>query len=297
MMLTERNEGIYANIPIEDYHKDIGISNSGISLILDAPKKYWSKYIDPERTEDEEKTQALILGSAIHCLVLEPELFDKQFVVAPKVDRRTTEGKKTWADFLCYVQSKSFNKSLKFCPESKIYVAQPKPTILRVEAYIKAQKMAQSIRGNKAFMAFARMGGKVEHSAYWKDYSGSWLRSRPDFYNDQFILDIKTTRSAKEKDFQRSIETYGYHRQAAMALDGLEKLTGISGRKFVLLAIESSEPFLTSSYLINSESIEIGRAEYKKGAIAYYNCIQSGVWNGYSEAITDLGLSDWYITK
>lgn len=295
--MIERKEGIYANIPIEDYHKDIGISSSGISLILDAPKKYWAKYVDPMRIEDDEQTQSMILGSAVHCLALEPKLFDKYFIVAPKVDKRTTAGKEIWANFLCYVQSKSGNGSFKYFPESKIYLEQSKPTIIKVEIYDKAKKMAQSIRDNKAFMAFTRYGGKVEHSLYFKDDDGVWLRSRPDFYNDEFILDIKTSRSAKEKDFQRSIENYGYHRQAALAIDSTDKLTEIKGRRFIILAIENKEPYLTKAYLMPKESIEIGRIEYKKGAKIYNNCMLSNVWNGYPDTISDLGVSDFYITK
>jgi exodeoxyribonuclease VIII len=44
-------------------------------------------------------TAAMDFGTALHCAVLEPIRFSKEYIAAPKVDRRTKEGKATWAAF------------------------------------------------------------------------------------------------------------------------------------------------------------------------------------------------------
>ena len=36
---------------------------------------------------------AMALGSALHCLVLDEQSFNRDYIVAPKVDRRTKAGK------------------------------------------------------------------------------------------------------------------------------------------------------------------------------------------------------------
>jgi exodeoxyribonuclease VIII len=279
-MVRTRKEGIFENINIEDYHSDDGISNSGINLILDCPKRYWNEYINPLNQKDSEKSRSLLIGSALHYLSLEPELFDSTFIISPKVDRRTTKGKEEWNNFQSYVHS-----------------LKNKLTIMSEEIYLIAKQMAISLNENKAFQAIKKMGGKIENSLYWYDDNGVLLRSRPDFFNDEIILDIKTTKSLNEFSFKRAIGEYGYHRQAALAEDGLTKLSGISNRDFVIIAIENKEPYLTKSFRLRSDSLSIGREEYKKGSEIYKSCLQSGIWPGYDDRIQDISLTDWYIQK
>lgn len=40
---------------------------------------------------DTEKLKALDMGTALHCLLLEPEEFDKRFIVAPQFNLRTNQ--------------------------------------------------------------------------------------------------------------------------------------------------------------------------------------------------------------
>lgn len=50
--------------------------------------------------EDEEKKSALDMESALHCLLLEPQEFDKRFIVAPEFTRRINQEKTDEAAFL-----------------------------------------------------------------------------------------------------------------------------------------------------------------------------------------------------
>lgn len=82
--------GIYYGLSNEAYHAGPGISKSQLDDIAINPAVYlWRKHAPV----DVEKTAALDMGSALHCLLLEPEEFDKRFVVAPSFNRRTTQGK------------------------------------------------------------------------------------------------------------------------------------------------------------------------------------------------------------
>ena len=79
--------GIYPSMPGEIYHNPTGISKSGLDLLHKCPALYKRRYIDGI---EDEPTPAMIIGSAVHSLVLEPDAAD--FVVAPECDRRTKEG-------------------------------------------------------------------------------------------------------------------------------------------------------------------------------------------------------------
>lgn len=266
--------GIFPNIPIELYHKAEGISNSGLSL-MDVPKKYWHEYLRPDRQDiDRERTKALVLGSAVHTLALEPTLFDSAFAVFPKIDKRTTVGKQRYAD---------------------LYQIHAGKQILDEEQYATATAMAESIRTNEAFMRVAH-DGHVEDSIFWR-YHEATLRARPDFYNEFIVVDIKTSTSAAKDDFQRSIMTYGYHRQAAMQLDGLRNITGREYKYFANLVVENTAPYLTQMFLMDVELIDKGREEYLQRADKYRLCLKENFWPGYSQKLESITLPEWYMNK
>lgn len=70
------NPGIYDNIPNADYHGGAGISNSGLAIIRRSPLHYRARQL---AANDNEPTTAQAIGTAFHALLLEPELFYKEY--------------------------------------------------------------------------------------------------------------------------------------------------------------------------------------------------------------------------
>ena len=88
---------IIENMPFEEYKEIDAINNSTLSLVSKSLGLIeWSKNCPSDDKEDD----AGIFGNAFHCLVLEPDEFASRYIVAPKCDRRKTEGKKIYQDFL-----------------------------------------------------------------------------------------------------------------------------------------------------------------------------------------------------
>lgn len=89
--------GIYRDISNEAYHAGDGVSKSQLDLVAINPALLaWQR----NAPVDTEKLQALDMGTALHCLLLEPEEFDKRFIVAPQFNRRSNAGKEEEAAFL-----------------------------------------------------------------------------------------------------------------------------------------------------------------------------------------------------
>jgi hypothetical protein len=66
----------------EFYSKEFYFSYSGLSRLLYSPKLFYSHYVLQQR---EERTDShLIEGKLLHCLLLDPESVDEQFVISPK---------------------------------------------------------------------------------------------------------------------------------------------------------------------------------------------------------------------
>jgi len=87
--------GIYKNLPAEQYFAEDRINNSGLKLIARTPAHF--KYYQ-EHQREKTPTPQMMLGTAVHCAVLEPATFHDRYAIAPQCDKRTKEGKAIWAD-------------------------------------------------------------------------------------------------------------------------------------------------------------------------------------------------------
>jgi hypothetical protein len=63
------------------YFEDNAVSNSALSTFSYDPSYYYKLYVTKE-IEKKDDTDATLLGSLVHCLLLEPETFDTQYVVS-----------------------------------------------------------------------------------------------------------------------------------------------------------------------------------------------------------------------
>jgi PDDEXK-like domain of unknown function (DUF3799) len=298
--------GLY-DISIEDYHGSNGLSASGTTKILDCPYKYWYEYLNPNKPQDEKESRALVIGQAVHTLSLEPEKFEDKFAVnnleLPEIPKAPLlkdlvalygkdEGRiKFDAGKLEFEMLKAEQDKIK-----ADYAAKCEGKImLSKDEFDKVTGMSTSIRSNKAFMKLIDDKHKyVEHSIYFNEpETGVLMKSRPDFFNHFMVLDLKTTVSAKQSDFEKSIFAYGYHRQAAMALDALTSLTGCQYDSFVILAVEKEAPYLTALYVLDQAAIELGRKQYKEAARIYKQCQADNEWAGYPQEVVQVTLPQW----
>lgn len=64
----------------EFYAKKFYLSYSGLSKLMSSPTQFYKHYILKQR--DNLESEAINMGKAIHCLLLDREMFDEQFVVS-----------------------------------------------------------------------------------------------------------------------------------------------------------------------------------------------------------------------
>lgn len=81
----------------EQYHSGDGVSKSQLDDVAESGTTYiWRK----SAPVDEEKLKPLDMGTALHCLLLEPEEFKDRFIIAPEFNRRTNVGKEEEKEFM-----------------------------------------------------------------------------------------------------------------------------------------------------------------------------------------------------
>ena len=77
-------------------------SASDIKNFLKSPKMF---FYDKYTKVKEENQRHFAIGSAVHEMILEPQLFNSNYLVAPKFDKRTKEGKEAFARFQIEVRN------------------------------------------------------------------------------------------------------------------------------------------------------------------------------------------------
>lgn len=260
-------------MPVEQYHRHPAVGHSALLRIMRSPAHY-QEYV----THPPEPTPAMQLGTAFHTALLEPDRFGRSFVVTPKFDRRTKEGKtaaEAW-------EANSAGK-----------------TALTAEQMTAIQSMACLVRchtGAERLLA----NGLAEMSGFWVDpETGIECKCRPDFLamdGDTItgMVDVKTCCDAGADGFSRAIATLGYDVQAAFYQDGFKALTGRT-IPFHFIAVEKDAPYAVAAYQASDELIEVGRAKYRGALQLLKWCREHGMWPGYqpSGEIETIDLPRW----
>ena len=207
-----------------DYHDRPEVSASMLKSMATGWRTFEAEYIT--KTAPRKETAAMMLGTAIHCALLEPERYEHEYVICPaECSDRRTKAYKEWAadaDNACRIPLSSSDGEI-------------------------IQRVLDNCQANQAVRAVLELPGKVEHEVYWTDQETDVsCRAKVDKLCDQIIIDIKTTDDARKNPFAKTIASWRYDIQASHYLDG----TGLTA--FIFLAVEKTSPFRCRLYEISS---------------------------------------------
>jgi PDDEXK-like uncharacterized protein DUF3799 len=268
--------GIYYDLSSQDYHADTNsISRTSLMEFKKSPRKYWAKYRNPERPIEEPKP-AWKFGTAFHTLILEPDLFEKNYFIMPKKVLLKDVGREE------YDKYKEIEKNAE--NTSKI--------VLSWNDHESLLAMQDSLFNNEKAQRLLE-GGIYESSYFWEDeHSGLILKARPDILHPNIYIDLKTIDDASPQNFQREMVKYGYHIQAAMTKDAIKILTGEEIKACINICVEKTYPYSVAIYIIDELAIEAGHMEYKQLCLNMKSCIINNEFGDYE--IQEIGLPSWY---
>lgn len=263
-MTTKYNDGVY-DISNEQYHASEGISRSKLMLLDKSPYHFWYETMSGLAPK-QEATPAMNIGSAFHTMLLEPAKFQLEFAIAPKVDRRTKQGKEEW-DLFSQVS------------EGKI--------ILSDDQFAKIGKMVELVSKHEIVTTLLDEA-VFEQSIYWTDKeTGLQFKTRPDIWSSKMVVDLKTTNNANLYSFSRSALEYGYYLQAGMAFEACKAL-GKPFEMFVILACEKEEPHVPAVYIMKDDALKFGIEQFNTYKRKLKDCLDSNKWEGY--LVQELGV-------
>ena len=222
----------------KEYHASPAVSNSKLSRFLESPRLM---------NTPRKKTPSLRWGSLVHTIILEPQLIGDEWAVMPEGLDKGKGAKAREEEFLIANEGKEIVSHDEFVQLSNIVAA------------VKQDNEAASLLAGV---------GVNESSYFWTDEAtGIPMRCRPDRYReDGLLVDIKTTASVEHYAFRRSVWDFGYDRQSALYIDGIEAVTKRKPIGFAFIAIEGKEApeIFVQVFVMTEADIETGRRRYRK---------------------------------
>lgn len=274
--ITPPLPGVHQDVPNEDYHKMDCCSRG---MVWDAHCGVPLARIRYDFLHPKDQTHELMIGSAVHAAVLQPQLFEREYVALPDnmPDRRTKAGKEAWAAM------EQQNKG---------------KTLLDPEDMQRVFIMAETVKSHPGFkLLMQEQKPMVEGTVIWSDFStGMMCRARPDVYlpDIQACLDLKTTADAS--DMESILLRYGYHFQAAFYQLGLEHC-GLACSGFIFVFVEKSPPYCVRVAQIEDVAVTLARTEMVPVMKRLAQAFSSREWPSYSDGVESVSLPEWKLRR
>ena len=233
-----------------------------------------------------EPSPAMLLGSALHAAILEPQRFAQMVRVAPDVDRRTKAGKEEHAAFVASL------------PKGAI--------VLSGEDYNAVRDAQLAI--NASILPTLMGTGESEVSIYWGEQWGDKVvgcKARLDWLgydgvrpSQGLIIDIKTTRDASPAAFSRAAASYGYLHQAAWYMRAAARLNAIGqGPKiadYLIVAVEMEAPYAVGLYRLSGDDLKAADLDNLETLHRWAAACDANEWPGPTgTSIRTLNVPEW----
>ena len=244
----------------QEYNAADGIRRSALWRMHESPEKYKWFLEHPEPS-----TPALVFGSAAHKMLLEPESFSTEFVIAPDCDRRTKAGKERYERFVAELGDRTIISQDDF------------DTIRDITDKARSVPYVQKL-----------LAGEHEVPFFWTDEdTGERCKVRLDILADMdgtlTVADYKTANSAETNVFVNKMYQLGYHLQAFMYTEAVMKCLNLTERPdFVFIAQEKKPPFALNYILVTEDVMLAGMDAFREYIGLVHECKATGYWPGYN---------------
>lgn len=241
-----------------------------------SPAHFENHYISSKDVTDE-PTKDMILGSLVHCMILEPKSFETDFFKMPDLNLRTNEGKAT---------------------KQQLLVENIGRLAITDEMLFKAQCMRESVLANPKARALLEPGRK-EASYFWTcPFSGLNFKAKLDQSSSLHFVELKTTRSAGMDAFSRHIDDMNYDLSLYHYREALRNVMDVQVPGWFIV-VENEAPFVTQCYEAGESVWETGHAKWLDAVTKLEAGINKKLWPGYFPVEMDqvIQMPAWTVKK
>jgi hypothetical protein len=217
---------------------------------------------------------SLALGRAIHCAVLEPERWQRDYCAQPHFgDGRTKAAKAAKAAFLADLR--------------------PGVEVLSAGDFELAERVRDSVREHRVAATFLERG-RAEVTATWS-VDGVAAKGRLDWVTPSCVVDLKSTRRETLREFCSDAARMLYHGQIAWYHDGAvaSGLVPDPAKAPIIIAAQTVEPFDVAVMQVGSIELEAGRRIYRRLLETHKRAAAADFWPGMAPDLVSLSLPGW----
>lgn len=270
----------------EEYHAD---KTAQGSTTLKHFRKSPAKYFYEHQRIEEEKTEALRLGNLIHLALLEPDLFNKKYVVLPEFTGKTKKGEYSTR---CEEARQMKADWLNSLPAGTVVIQSQ-------DEFDRIQRITESVLKHPDSKRLFQYGF-AERSGYFRDpETGILCKFKPDFFNESImaLIDFKTTRDCSIDAFERAIEEYQYGLSLAQYCLGIELITGKQVEFPTFICVEKEPPYECAIYIADDEVMKKGRCDFRLYMNQLKDCLTKNAWPGGQALSQMISRPKWAIKK
>lgn len=236
-----------------NYHDRPEVSATMLKSMTKGWRHFEAEHVN--KTAKRPESPALMLGTAIHAALLEPMVFNRDYVTCPKEcsDRRTSVFKR-WAE----------------AHEGKIILSYSDRCLI--------ERIVDACHENDSIQRLLMASGQIEREFFWQDAETEIdCRAKIDKAMPSVVVDLKTTDDASPQAFARTIGTFRYDLQAVHYLEA----TGAD--TFIFLAVEKTEPFRARLYELCQADLSDAREMRRELLIQYRSRLEANDWSEPNE--------------
>lgn len=288
----------YDDIPNPLYHAGPGCSSSNLKQVAQSPAHYWTLKHHPKPS-----TPTMILGTQLHCLVLEPDVFAQTYVLEPSdAPRRPTRAQMNakkpspeslhaiayWREFDVENEGKQIidNKP----GEDPFWSPGDWDRLHRIRDSILAHPIAscflQHFIPERSMYWHERIavrlpGGEIEINELAKArFDGIDLMHNIGF-------DLKTAADASYSGFTRAVVDFGYHISRQWYMRG-QAATGHALQEFVFIVAEKEPPYAVGVYTVDQRFQSLADSLIRVYLETYSRCRELNEWPAYPIDVREL---------
>lgn len=262
------------------YHADTtAISHSMLDVFGESATKFYRRFVLKD-WPTEKPSKSLRIGSAVHAAILEPNRYSLLVAISEDRERRSNADKAWWSEF---------------------EAANAGKTILTPSEADTAELMTTAaLCTNETAQKLLTWAGHREQRIDWVDQpTGLRCKCKPDLLTENgMVIDLKTAGNPDPSRFAWACNEYGYHRQAAFYLDGIEAALGAADRKMLFVVVGNEPPYDVATYWMQPDAIELGRKQNREWLDRLAACLADDEWiNPWSIGVNCLTLPKYAFTK